>query len=310
MNCTCPEGYELTPIQVFPFQECTKITVLTDIQCPEGCTLVLTQDGNAHCNCLEVVEPILTNVVVPVEINPNDFEDVSWTVAYSPVLGSWMSFYSFKPNYYINHNNYFQTGMNVTSDYSEFGLWSHLLTNKSYQVFYGKKQPFTVEYPIKEEFVTKTLNNVQIWTEAKRYHNDYDYATSIGLTFNKSMIYNNIVCSGNINLIPEKTKTANSKNYPKTNTNGTQDIMITNPDGFKWNYDYFYNRVKSNTNNIPFLLQDKNQIDKFVNSNAVSFKGKALLERMVGDWFLNRITYDKDSRYSIALKFTLNESDI
>lgn len=310
MNCNCPEGYQLTPISVFPFQECTKITVLTDIQCPEGCVLVLEENGNAYCNCVETVDPIVTNVITPVEITPENFEDVSWTVAYSPVLGSWMSFYSFKPNYYISHNNYFQTGINDSSDVTEFGLWSHLLTNKSYQVFYGKKRPFMIEYPIKEEFVTKTLNNVQIWTEARRYHNDYDYATSIGLTFNKSMIYNNIVCSGNLNLTPEKTKTANSKKYPKTNTNNTQDIMITNPDGFKWNYDYFYNRVKSNTSNIPFLLQDKNQIEKFVNSTSVSFKGKALLERMVGDWFLNRLTYDKDSRYSLALKFTINESEI
>jgi hypothetical protein len=309
MNCNCPtEDYTLSIIE--GVGTCTKILVQSNVKCPPGCALVLDPGGNAHCNCSETADPIVTNVVVPVQINPNDFEDVSWTIAYSPVLGSWMSFYGFKPNYYINHNNYFQSGVNVTADYSEFGLWSHLLTNKSYQVFYGKKQPFIVEYPVKEEFVTKKLNNVQIWTEAKRYHNDYDYSTSIGLTFNKSMIYNNIGCSGNLNLIPEKTKTANSRNYPKTNTNNTQDIMITNPDGFKWNYNYFYNRVKSNTSNIPFLLQDKNQIDKLVNTTAVSFKGKALLDRMAGDWFLNRLTYDKDSRYSLALKFTINESDI
>jgi hypothetical protein len=309
MNCNCPtEDYTMSTVDDIVI--CTKITVQSNIKCPPGCTLVSDPDGNAHCNCTEIVPPIVTNVVVPVQINPIDFEDVSWTIAFSPILGSWMSFYGFKPNYYISHNNYFQSGVNTTADYSEFGLWSHLLTNKSYQVFYGKKQPFMVEYPIKEEFVTKTLNNVQIWTEAKRYHNDYDYSTSIGLTFNKSIIYNNIACSGNLNLIPEKTKTANSRNYPKTNANNTQDIMITNPDGFKWNYNYFYNRVKSNTNNIPFLLQDKNQIDKFVNTNSVSFKGKALLDRMEGDWFLNRLTYDKDSRYSIALKFTINESDI
>lgn len=304
MNCTCEEGYTLSG------QECVKTLIIANVVCPPGCTTIMQEDGNAICDCNDSIEPTLADAYTPIDITPENFEDVSWTVAFSPIMGSWISFYGFKPNYYINHNNYFQSGINTTADYSEFGLWSHLLTNKSYQVFYGKKQPFTVEYPVKEEFVTKTLNNVQIWTEAKRYHNEYDYATSIGLTFNKSMIYNNIVCSGNLNLIPEKTKTANSRNYPKTNTNNTQDIMITNPDGFKWNYNYFYNRVKSNTNNIPFLLQDKNQIDKLVNTTAVSFKGKALLDRMEGDWFLNRLTYDKDSRYSIALKFTLNESDI
>lgn len=304
MNCTCEEGYTLSG------QECVKTLIITNVVCPPGCTTIMQENGNAICDCNDSIEPTLTDAYTPIDITPEHFEDVSWTVAYSPVLGSWVSFYGFKPNYYISHNNYFQTGINSSVDPTEFGLWSHLLTNKSYQVFYGKKQPFIVEYPIKEEFTTKTLNNVQMWTEAKRYHNDYDYSTSIGLTFNKSMIYNNIVCSGDLNLTPEKTKTANSKNYPKTNVNNTQDIMVTNPDGFKWNYDYFYNRVKSNTNNIPFLLQDKNQIDKFVNTTTVSFKGKALLERMVGDWFLNRLTYDKDSRYSIALKFTINESEI
>lgn len=309
MDCNCPSvEYAMSTVEGTVI--CTKITIQSDITCPPGCTLVVHLDGNAHCNCTETVAPTISNVVTPVQINPIDFEDVSWTVAYSPVLGSWLSFYGFKPNYYVNHNNYFQSGINATSDSSEFGLWSHLLTNKSYQVFYGKKQPFIVEYPVKEEFTTKILNNIQIWTEAKRYHNDYDYSTSIGLTFNKSMIYNNLVCSGDLNLIPEKTKMANSRNYPKTNINNTQDIMITNPDGFKWNYDYFYNRVRNNTSNIPFLLQDKNQIDKFVNPATVSFKGKALLERMMGDWFLNRLTYDKDSRYSIALKFTINESEI
>lgn len=304
MNCTCEEGYTLSG------QECVKTIVITNVVCPPGCTTIMQENGNAICDCNDSIEPYFADDYTPIEITPEHFEDVSWTVAYSPVLGAWVSFYGFKPNYYISHNNYFQTGVNSNVDPTEFGLWSHLLTNKSYQVFYGKKQPFTIEYPIKEEFVTKTLNNVQLWTEAKRYHNEYDYVENLGLTFNKSMIYNNIVNSGNLNLIPEKTKMANSKNYPKTNTNNTQDIMITNPDGFKWNYDYFYNRVKSNTSNIPMLLQDKNQIDKYVNSAAVSFKGKALLDRMIGDWFLNRLTYDKDSRYNVALKFTINESEI
>jgi hypothetical protein len=304
MNCTCEEGYTLSG------QECVKTIVITNVVCPPGCTTIMQENGNAICDCNDSIEPYFADDYTPIEITPEHFEDVSWTVAYSPVLGAWVSFYGFKPNYYISHNNYFQTGINSNVAPTEFGLWSHLLTNKSYQVFYGKKQPFTIEYPIKEEFVTKTLNNVQLWTEAKRYHNEYDYVENLGLTFNKSMIYNNIVNSGNLNLIPEKTKMANSKNYPKTNTNNTQDIMITNPDGFKWNYDYFYNRVKSNTSNIPMLLQDKNQIDKYVNSAAVSFKGKALLDRMIGDWFLNRLTYDKDSRYNVALKFTINESEI
>jgi hypothetical protein len=236
------------------------------------------------------------------------FKDVSWTVAYSTVLGSWLSFYDFKPNYYVSHQNYFQTGVNSIN--SDFGLWSHLLTNKSYLVFYGQKYSFDVEYVMKSELVNKKLNNVELWTEAKRYHNSYDFAFSPELTFNKAMIYNHISCSGDLNLIPQKNNLFRNKNFPKTNTDNTQDILITNKDNFRWAFDYFFNRVKSNVTNTPFILNDENQIEKWTNPQAVSFKGKRLLDRMEGDYNLVRLRYDKDSRYHLNFRFTLNEQNI
>ena len=246
---------------------------------------------------------------VPIDITDTQyFKDVSWTVSYSPVLGSWMSFYDFKPNYYINHQNYFQTGVNSIN--TDFGLWSHLLTNKSYLVFYGTKYSFDVEYVTKSEQITKKFNNVELWTEAKRYHNAYDFAFSPEITFNKVMIHNNITCSGDLNLIPQKNNLFRNRDYPKTNANNTQDILITNKDNFKWAFDYFFNRVKSNVTNQPFILNDENQIEKEVNPQAVSFKGKRLLDRLEGDWNLVRLKYDKDSRYHLNFKFSLNEQNI
>lgn len=238
----------------------------------------------------------------------NYFKDVSWTIAYSPVLGSWMSFYDFKPNYYISHQNYFQTGINSIN--SDFGLWSHLLTNKSYLVFYGQKYSFEVEYVTKSDQVTKNLNNIELWTEAKRYHNNYDFAFSPEITFNKVMIHNHVVCSGDLNLIPQRNNLFRNKDYPKTNSNNTQDILITNKDNYKWAFDYFFNRVKSNITNQPFILNDENQIRKEVNSQAVSFKGKRLLDRISGDYNLVNLKYDKDSRYHLNFKFSLNEQNI
>lgn len=238
----------------------------------------------------------------------NFFSEVSWTIAYSPVLGSWMSFYDFKPNYYISHNNYFQTGINKQGD--EFGLWSHLLTNKSYGVFYGNKHSFDIEYPIKAEYVTKRLNSVELWTEAKRYHNEYDWAINPMITFNKSLIHNNVVCSGYLNLIPQKNNFVQNKNYPKTNNDNTQDILITNKDNFKFSYNYFFNRVRDNVSNIPFIVYDKNQIEKYLDGSIVQFKGKRLLYPLEGDWFVNRLSFDSNSQYSLTLKFTLNQTEV
>lgn len=274
--------------------------------CNPGCVQI-----GSLCLCDDYVEPILKDAVIPISIEDKKyFKDVSWTIAFSTILNSWLSYYDFKPNYYINHNLYFQTGVNLYTDNSEFGLWSHLLTNKSYQVFYGKKYDFNIEYPDKSVFATRTLNNVNLWTEARRYHNSYDYAVSPEITFNKANIYNNITNSGTLNLIPQKNNLVFNKNYPKTNLDNTQDILVSNKDNFEWSFDYIYNRVKSNVNNEPNWFWDINQIKKEINSKAVSFKGKKVLDYMKGDYFLISLSYNKDSRYKLSHKFSTQDYNI
>ena len=303
--CNCPEGY--TQITIDNVVYC-KQELSESPNCDEGTTVQLE---NNSWVCQEVVtqEPTQNDVLIPVNLTDvKYFEDVSWTIAFSLNTGSWMSYYSFYPNYYISHNTYFQTGRNNAVDNSELGLWSHLLTNRSYQVFYGKKYPFTIEYPIKSEYATKRLGAVKLWTEAKRYSNEYDFSTTPTLTFNKSMIYNNVGCSGQLLLDVQEPNLFRTKEYPKTNSNGTQNILITNKDNYQFTYDYIFNRIKYNTTNVPFLIQDKNQINKYPNNSVVKFHGINPLKKMEGDWFLNRLTYDTDTRFSMTLKFVLNET--
>jgi hypothetical protein len=248
---------------------------------------------------------------VPISLDDSlYFEDVSWTIGYSTLMGSWLSYYDFKPNYYVNHQDYFQTGINSYRNPSEFGLWSHLLTEKSFQVFYGKKYDFSIEYPDKNIYLTRTLNNVNLWTEVRRYHNEYDYAVNPELTFNEAIIHNNIANSGNLNLIPQKNNLIFNKNYPKTNSDGTQDILISNKDNFEWSFNYIYNRVKSNVNNEPNWLWDINQIKKVTNDRAISFKGKRVLDYLSGDYFLINLTYNTDSRFKIIYKFSTQDFSI
>lgn len=237
----------------------------------------------------------------------NYFEDVSWTVAYSPILGSWLSYYDFKPNYYVGHNYYFQTGVNGGL---ETGLWSHLKTNKSYQVFYGKKYDFTIEYPDKEMYATRTLNNVNMWTEARRYSGVHDYSYTPYITFNEAVIYNNVANSGKLNLIPQKNNIGRNKNYPKTNNDNTQDIIVSNRDNFEWSFDYIFDRVKDNTNNQPKWLWDKVQVNKALNSKAISFAGKRVLSYLKGDYFLVNLTYNTDSRYKLIHKWSTQDYSV
>jgi len=237
------------------------------------------------------------------------FEDASFTIAYSPITEGWISFYSYKPNYYIEYNNYFQSGMNFATDSSEEGLWSHLLTNRSYQVFYGKLYPWRIEYPVKEQYVNKKLESIQYWLDSKRYHNDYDFAENREIGFDKLWIYNNSEITGELRLNRQKTIRDISK-YPKTAPDGSyQEILVTEYDK-RWNVNNFYNRTKDENNNVPLWNWDANQIDKTMNTKAVSFKGKRIKERLRGDWFLVRLEQTLESRYKTILKWGISKEDI
>lgn len=230
------------------------------------------------------------------EVQPTDstlFEDVSWTIAFNPTIG-WVSYYSFKPNFTVAHQDYFTSSENLGT------LWNHYLNNKSFQKFYGKQEAFIIEYPIQNENIRKELLSLSLNLEARRWQDEWDFAEKRSIGFNKLNIYNHTNNSGLLNLFEQKTLSQKSK-YPKTNNNNTQDILYTAEEG-KHNINYFYNRVKNQDNNIPIFLWDKNRIERQINPQAVSFFGKKQLERLRGETFIVRLINDNNTDYQITLK--------
>jgi hypothetical protein len=234
--------------------------------------------------------------------NTTYFEDVSFTIAYSPLEQKFIGWYSYCPNYYIAHQNYFQTGINNSTDANEFGLWSHLLTNRSYGVFYGKKNPFIVEYMLKRTYGNMLLKSVGFDMDVVRYHSEYDMAQIDNKTFNKAWISSPYTHSGQLNLVPNTGVLSLISQYPKTSADNTeQDILITKV-GSEFTFNYFYNRLLSHKSNNPQWIFDKNQINKTVNKEIVKFGGKSVLEMMRSSVFSVRLQQDNDSR----LKYSIN----
>jgi len=228
------------------------------------------------------------------------FEAVSWTIAYSPIEQRWIGWYSYTPNYYVNHNNYFQTGKNTDDD--TFGLWSHLLTNRSYQVFYGQKFPFVVEFVNKKEYGNTLLTSVDWLGDIRRYHNEFDWSEIEGKPFNKLNIWSKFTNSGDLELIPNTGQLSLLSKYPKTPPDGaTQQVLVSRNED-RYSVNYFYNRIlKSNSNN-PHFNWDRNQILKEVNTNIVKFTGKSVLEVLKSNLFHVKLQQDADSR----LRYTLD----
>lgn len=261
--------------------------------CEVGCVRI-----QAQCNCLDTVPPTIGAIKTPIYFdNTTYFEDVSWTISYKPTEGTWNSYFSWYPDYSVSHQNMFQTGYNWGQDKET--LWSHLMNNQSFGVFQGRLHTFAVEFPIVNENVNKILNSISLNVESRRYQNQFDYSIHKNISFSEGYIHNNTNNSGWFGLNAQKALSDNRK-YPYLNGN-KQEILFT-ADQNKQTFDYFFNRVSNQDNNIPLFNRDKNNIFKTINSDAVKFSGKRMLERLRGQEFLIYLQDSKNSRFNLILK--------
>lgn len=261
----------------------------------KGLTMTYNESSNLF------FEGIKAGTTFQENVDNGNFKDVSWTITYKPEEGNWESYMSYTPNYYINHTDYFQSGKNT--DNEENGLWSHLLTNKSHRVFYGHKFSYIVEYPVKNQYLSKRLEAIDWNAQLRRYHNEYDYATIEENPFDYVTIFNDYENSGKLKTVKNKGTLSQLSKYPITNSDNTQDVLVSY-DNYRYGMDYFYNRVKSNKNNQPIWLWDENQIEKTINNQAVSFYGKKTLERMKGNYFMVRLERNGNTNYDLDLRWS------
>lgn len=251
-------------------------------------------------------DPNAVKVAVPFS-DTDYFKDCSFTVGYSPLTETWISYYSFKPNYYITYNDYFQTGLNYPNDPNEKGLWSHFPFTSSYQVFYGKLYPFTVEYPMLSAFSQSSISTIEYWLEARKYYNQWDFADGFGIGFNKAIVYNATQNTGLLNLNHQKNNDLSQQlKFPKYNATST-DVLQTEIGG-KWAFNYLYNIVKNEKSMLPIWLNDISNVDKFINNTLLNYK-PTFKDRMRGDYFLVRLSQDIESRFKLLFRFAVDERD-
>lgn len=233
------------------------------------------------------------------------FCNKSFTTSYNFKTKNWI-YHPFTPNFYVDAVDYTQSGMNFDTDCSvanKATLWSHNLTNKSYQVFYGKLYPFIVDIPSEAMLVNNILNSVEFDTEAIRYHNQYDYTYDRLTTFNKAWVWNERQFSGELDLVVRnENNMADSVSYPKVES-GRQKVLITNFKN-KWSFNQFWDTVNTQKGNIPFLLNACDNVNKVINLKTLDyFKPDAEKQKIRGKQTRIRLIADKDSNKKILLHF-------
>lgn len=240
-----------------------------------------------------------------IEIGDLDyFEDCSWTIGYSPLLKSWISYYSFKPDYYISYNSYFQTGIN-TGDSREFGLWSHLPFLSSYQVFYGKKYPFTIDYVIPTSLSNSILECIEYYLDVRKYYNKYNFVNRVGVGFNKAIIYNDHQNTGLLNLIVQDINDIRQNIFfPQHNINSV-DILQTEINN-KYSFNYLYNVIKDERAGMPIFISDNSNITKVLDDRLLDYR-YIHKDRLRGDYFRVRLTNDKETRFKFLFRLSMDD---
>lgn len=238
------------------------------------------------------------------------FCNKSWTITYSPILKKFISFMTFTPNFYVPNQNYFSSGINysLNNKDNELGFWHHLLTTKSYQVFYGKLNPFLFEYSVPTKANTKVLESVEYIAEFQRFQDNLSYATIIGKTYNKALIYNQYQTSGVLLLeVKQKNNLQQVLKYHQQNLD-SRTILTENIEQI-WKFNNFYNIALQNGHPIMAFKCD-NIAYKDINFPAISYKQRNLTDLLRSDYFQLRLINDKYSQYNITHRFNINQINI
>ena len=208
--------------------------------------------------------------------DPTYFENKSWTVAYSPKLKNFISFYSFLPNFFVPLLGHFQTIINTSSGAS---IWNHNLSLFSYQTYYGTLYPYILEYNVNSFPQVSTINSITLMQDIQEYYSDYEYyslstANNKNLAnFTKAIIYNKEQSSGIVKLVPEEFGNTRQKiTYPRMTATGIETLISRREQLYTFNG--FWN-VAAQGNGQPLWstqwgdLVTQYPIDKVPNSKSV-----------------------------------------
>lgn len=260
----------------------------------------------------EVTDPTLTwnsttnqffSGTTPVVLgDPNFFCSRSFTLSFSFITGSWVSFHTYLPNYYIPGPSYFFSGINNEAS----SCWIHNRTYTLFNNFYGEVARYVLEYPFAYKYNDEIVQNVKDYTKVLEYFSNNDYQDFIeidNIYFNKAILYNGQQCSGLLNLVPKpKGNLAAYIGYPKNNTD-SRSILVTKSNNF-YNYNSFYDTVVNKQ--LPFFLRDCSSLSldrKIVQSNidygVRSFKKAPLMAKELKI----RHILDNTSNYKLISQF-------
>jgi len=233
------------------------------------------------------------------------WKDLSWTISYSPLYKSWVSFHSFIPNYYMGDIDIFYSGKQSQKIYKHWDKFS-------FQTYYGEKHPFEITITTAKEQEVSLLKSIEYNLKVQKYlNNNYqDLFENHSINFNKLIVSTDNQSSGILNLIKqEKNNPYQSLQYPKINLNSL-DILYSKVEGHQYRVNQFADLVLDKNNNIPIFIHNENGVDKIPNNIDYQKMNNLQLQnqKFRNEFFDVTLINDKETDYKFILKTQLNKT--
>jgi len=168
----------------------------------------------------------------------------------------------------------------LTTSYTEMKtgcIWRHLTNIQLYNSFYGKTEPYILEYSAAYKYNDEILQNIKSYDKVYEYlpisDGVFNYNTKIETDdkyFSNLIIYNGQQCSGMLNLFPKPLHNMKEYlSYPKFKSDG-KDILFTKSDNF-YNVNTFFNVLKDTKVQMFNNSCESLSIDKVLNQDNMDY---------------------------------------
>ena len=171
--------------------------------------------------------------------DPVYFDDISWTLSYSPLDKGFVSWHDWHPDWIIQTDNHF---MSVKGD----TVWKHNEAFDSYCNFYGVDYPFEIEFLSNSGQTVETIRSLEYILEVYNYKNyGRDRFHVLNANFDRLIVHNSEQISPLLNMSLGNPNPEDNISYPKRNqaTEIGYDIVFFKEEN-KYRVNQFWDTTK------------------------------------------------------------------
>lgn len=169
----------------------------------------------------------------------NYFNDISWTLSYSPLDKGFVSYHDWHPDWIVQTDNHFVS-------IKDNSIWKHNESYDSFCNFYGKDFPFEIEFVSTSGQQIEIIRSLEYLLEVYKYKNfGRDKFHVLNENFDKLIVRNTEQISPLINLIHGNPNAEENLKFPKkSNTNPLSYDVAFFKEENKYRVNQFWDSTK------------------------------------------------------------------